>query len=56
MFHEQLEVIHLLPFEEDSLNCALAILNANIDRSSLGVEEGDDGLENGPSSFIILEG
>ena len=56
MLEEQLEVVALLAFEQQALNCALTVLYPQVDGSSLGVEERDDGLEDGPFGLIVLQG
>ena len=56
MLEEQLEVVALLAFEQQALHCALAVFYSQVDGSSLGVEERDDGLEDGPFGLIVLQG
>lgn len=56
MLEEQLEVVALLAFEQQALHCALTVLYPQVDGPSLGVEERDDGLEDGPFGLIVLQG
>lgn len=55
MFEEELEVVALLAFEQQPLHCALTVLDSQINGASLGVEEGHNGLEDGPLGLIILQ-
>ena len=52
---EQFEGVLLFALEHLSLDCALAVLNSDVDDSSAGVEEGDDGLEQCPFGLFVLE-
>jgi hypothetical protein len=54
-FQQELEGVLLLSLQDLSLDCALAVLDSNVDGASAGVEEGYNGFEECSFALLVLE-